>query len=47
MKILIIGGLLSSMFLTLVIVPLVYYLMDRGMMRVGQDRKKVELLLEE
>jgi HAE1 family hydrophobic/amphiphilic exporter-1 len=25
-----IGGLLSSMFLTLVIVPLVYYLMDRG-----------------
>jgi HAE1 family hydrophobic/amphiphilic exporter-1 len=27
-----IGGLLSSMFLTLVIVPLVYYLMDRVVM---------------
>jgi HAE1 family hydrophobic/amphiphilic exporter-1 len=26
----IIGGLISSMFLTLVIVPLVYYLVDRG-----------------
>jgi HAE1 family hydrophobic/amphiphilic exporter-1 len=43
----IIGGLLSSMFLTLVIVPLVYYLMDRGMMRLGKNRKKVELVLEE
>jgi HAE1 family hydrophobic/amphiphilic exporter-1 len=34
-----IGGLLSSMFLTLVIVPLVYYLMDRVMMRFGWDKK--------
>jgi hypothetical protein len=29
----IIGGLLSSMFLTLVIVPLVYYLTDRVIIR--------------
>jgi HAE1 family hydrophobic/amphiphilic exporter-1 len=35
-----IGGLLSSMFLTLVIVPLVYYLLDRGMMRLGKNGKK-------
>jgi HAE1 family hydrophobic/amphiphilic exporter-1 len=40
----IIGGLLSSMFLTLVIVPLVYYLMDKVMIRFGRNRKKVELL---
>jgi HAE1 family hydrophobic/amphiphilic exporter-1 len=40
-----IGGLLSSMFLTLVIVPLVYYLMDRVMMRLGRNEKKVELSL--
>jgi HAE1 family hydrophobic/amphiphilic exporter-1 len=38
-----IGGLLSSMFLTLVIVPLVYYLMDRGMERLGKNGKKGEL----
>ncbi|MDR1225360.1 MAG: efflux RND transporter permease subunit [Prevotellaceae bacterium] len=43
----IIGGLLSSMFLPLVIVPLMYYLMDRGMMRLGKNRKKAELVLEE
>ncbi|MDR1226120.1 MAG: efflux RND transporter permease subunit [Prevotellaceae bacterium] len=36
----IIGGLLSSMFLLLVIVPLVYYLMDRGMERFGWNKKK-------
>jgi HAE1 family hydrophobic/amphiphilic exporter-1 len=36
----IIGGLLSSMFLTLVVVPLVYYLMDRVMMRFGWNKKK-------
>jgi hypothetical protein len=35
------------MFLTLVIVPLTYYLMDRGMMRLGKNGKKVELILEE
>jgi preprotein translocase subunit SecF len=40
----IIGGLLRSMFLPLVIVPLVYYLMDKVMMRFGRTRKKVELL---
>jgi HAE1 family hydrophobic/amphiphilic exporter-1 len=43
----IIGGLLSSMLLTLVIVPLVHYLMDKVMIRLGKNRKKVELLLEE
>jgi HAE1 family hydrophobic/amphiphilic exporter-1 len=43
----IIGGLLSSMFLTLVIVPLVYYLMDRVMPRLGRNRKKAELVLKE
>jgi HAE1 family hydrophobic/amphiphilic exporter-1 len=43
----IIGGLLSSMFLTLVIVPLVYYLMDRVMSRLGRNKKKAELLPEE
>jgi HAE1 family hydrophobic/amphiphilic exporter-1 len=42
-----IGGLLSSMFLTLVIVPLAYYLMDRVMMRRGKNGKKVKLVLEE
>jgi HAE1 family hydrophobic/amphiphilic exporter-1 len=36
----IIGGLLSSMFLTLVIVPLVYYLMERVMGRFGMGGNK-------
>jgi HAE1 family hydrophobic/amphiphilic exporter-1 len=43
----IIGGLLSSMFLTLVVVPLAYYLMDRVMGKFEKNRKKVELALEE
>jgi HAE1 family hydrophobic/amphiphilic exporter-1 len=34
----IIGGLLSSMFLTLVVVPLVYYLMDKVMIWLGRER---------
>jgi HAE1 family hydrophobic/amphiphilic exporter-1 len=40
----IIGGLLSSVFLTLVIVLLVYYLMDKVMIRLGSNRKTEELL---
>jgi HAE1 family hydrophobic/amphiphilic exporter-1 len=36
----IIGGLTSSMFLTLVIVPLVYYLMDKVLAKFGWDRKR-------
>jgi HAE1 family hydrophobic/amphiphilic exporter-1 len=36
----IIGGLLSSMFLTLVIVPLVYYIMDRMIGKFGINTKK-------
>jgi HAE1 family hydrophobic/amphiphilic exporter-1 len=33
-----IGGLLSSMFLTLVIVPLAYYLLDRLMGKFGMKK---------
>lgn len=36
----IIGGLLSSMFLTLVVVPVIYYLFDRFMSRIGKAEKK-------
>ncbi|KAA6338888.1 Multidrug resistance protein MdtC [termite gut metagenome] len=40
----IIGGLISSMFLTLVIVPLVYYLTDRFLAKIGLDTKnKIEI----
>jgi HAE1 family hydrophobic/amphiphilic exporter-1 len=42
----IIGGLISSMFLTLVVVPLVYYVMDRVMTKFGWDRKS-EIVIEE
>jgi HAE1 family hydrophobic/amphiphilic exporter-1 len=35
----VIGGLTSSMALTLVIVPLVYYLMDKALMRLGWGKK--------
>ncbi|MDR2774905.1 MAG: efflux RND transporter permease subunit [Tannerella sp.] len=34
-----IGGLTSSMLLTLVIVPLVYYLMDKASMKFGRNKK--------
>lgn len=37
----IIGGLTSSMFLTLVVVPLVYYLMDKMLMKFGWNKKTV------
>lgn len=40
----IIGGLLSSMFLTLVVVPVIYYLFDRFMARIGRaEKKQIEL----
>ena len=39
-----IGGLSSSMFLSLIIVPLIYYLTDRTLVRWGwQERKKVKV----
>jgi HAE1 family hydrophobic/amphiphilic exporter-1 len=40
----IIGGLLSSMFLTLVVVPVIYYLFDRFMAKIGKaEKKQIEL----
>lgn len=40
-----IGGLLSSMFLTLIIVPVIYYLMDRVLAKFGWDKElKIELV---
>jgi HAE1 family hydrophobic/amphiphilic exporter-1 len=36
----IIGGLLSSMFLTLVVVPVIYYLFDRFLLKIGKAEKK-------
>jgi HAE1 family hydrophobic/amphiphilic exporter-1 len=35
-----IGGLISSMLLTLVVVPLVYYLMDRVLEKTGLNKRK-------
>ncbi|MEN7549794.1 efflux RND transporter permease subunit [Rapidithrix thailandica] len=35
-----IGGLISSMFLTLVVVPLIYYIFERIMEKLGLDKKK-------
>lgn len=42
----IIGGLISSMFLTLVIVPLVYYLIDKFFNKWGTAKDKKEILIE-
>ncbi|MFZ1658919.1 MAG: efflux RND transporter permease subunit, partial [Flavobacteriales bacterium] len=36
-----IGGLTSSMFLTLLVVPVIYYLFDRIMERFGWNKKTV------
>lgn len=36
-----IGGLTSSMILTLVVVPLVYYLMDKVLMKFGRNKKTI------
>lgn len=35
-----IGGLISSMFLTLIIVPVVYYIMDNTLLKLGLNKKK-------
>lgn len=35
-----IGGLISSMFLTLIIVPVVYYIMDNVLVKLGLDKTK-------
>ena len=35
-----IGGLISSMFLTLIIVPVVYYIMDNVLVKLGFDKTK-------
>jgi HAE1 family hydrophobic/amphiphilic exporter-1 len=35
-----IGGLISSMFLTLIVVPVVYYVMDRMLEKLGLGKKK-------
>lgn len=42
----IIGGLLSSMFLTMVVVPVIYYVFDRLLSRLGKDKKE-PILVEE
>lgn len=36
-----IGGLISSMFLTLVVIPIVYYLMDKALIKLGLNKKKI------
>lgn len=41
-----IGGLTSSMFLTLIVVPIIYYIFDRILAKFGLD-KKVKIVLEE
>ncbi|WP_439883316.1 efflux RND transporter permease subunit [Pontibacter sp. MBLB2868] len=39
-----IGGLSSSMFLTLIVVPVIYYIFDRILAKLGMDKKtKIEL----
>lgn len=42
----IIGGLISSMFLTLIVVPIIYYLFDRVLEKLGKNKKK-EIVLED
>lgn len=41
-----IGGLTSSMFLTLIVVPLVYYLFERLLSKLGLNKKKEKLYIE-
>ncbi|WP_339925220.1 efflux RND transporter permease subunit [uncultured Cyclobacterium sp.] len=41
-----IGGLISSMFLTMVIVPVIYYVFDRLLAKFGKDKKK-DIVIEE
>jgi HAE1 family hydrophobic/amphiphilic exporter-1 len=35
----IIGGLISSMFLTLIVVPIVYYVTDKVMMKIRRTKR--------
>lgn len=42
----IIGGLISSMFLTMVVVPVIYYIFDRVLARFNKD-KKTKVVVEE
>jgi len=42
----IIGGLSSSMLLSLIVVPVVYWLFDRGLAALGMGEKKVVELVE-
>lgn len=42
----IIGGLISSMFLTLIVVPVIYYIFDRILEKTGRNNKK-EIELED
>ena len=42
----IIGGLISSLFLTLIVVPLFYYVMDRLLSRIGSGKRKEIVILE-
>jgi HAE1 family hydrophobic/amphiphilic exporter-1 len=41
-----IGGLTSSMFLTLIIVPIIYYLLDRILAKFGMDKSEEVILTE-
>ena len=43
----IIGGLTSSMFLTLIVVPVVYQLVDRALFRFGLMNKEKALLYQQ
>jgi HAE1 family hydrophobic/amphiphilic exporter-1 len=36
-----VGGLISSMFLTLIVVPVVYYVMDRILTKLRLDKKQI------
>jgi len=42
----IIGGLISSMFLTMVVVPVIYYIFDRILAKFGKDKKN-QIVIEE
>src|SRR5690606_18072976 len=42
----IIGGLISSMFLTMVVLPVIYYILDRILAKFGKDRKE-KIVVEE
>lgn len=42
----IIGGLISSLFLTLIVVPLLYYILERSMIRMGLNKHKKIVLVE-